>query len=236
MASSSTKLSLKLFIDPKREIVPFAETSKAVVDFLFTLLCLPIGTVIRILDKNQMVGSLSNLYQSLENLDETYMQKEEHKDLLLKPSAPVPSHISGLLPSINGTSSNNSNKSTSVFFYRCPSHLGFVTCDNTTPCPQQQCGKTMNSGMYFLGEKVPKQMSAEKSGFVKEGVTYMVMDDLVIHPLSSIALLTKLNVKDFGTLQEKVVNLLKASLQSKTVLTDVFLNNHTLVLKNHASA
>ena len=41
-------------------------------------------------------------------------------------------------------------------------------------------------------------------------VTYMVMDDLVVEPLSStaiISLLDKFNVKDMGTLEEKVVEL-----------------------------
>ncbi|XP_017413260.1 uncharacterized protein LOC108324845 [Vigna angularis] len=232
MASSSSKLTLKLLIDAKREKVLFAETSKAVIDFLFNLLCLPIGTVIRILNKNQMVGCLANLYRSVENLDETYMQPDLHKDLLLKPSASVSSQISGLLPSVNDSSSNNSTN----VFYRCPNHSGRVTCDNTTRCPS--CGSSMNSELIFVGEKVAKEISAVKSGFVKEVVTYMVMDDLVIQPMSSISsitLLNKFNVKEVGSLQEKVVeldmnqgvNLLKASLQSKTVLTDVFLRNHS---------
>ncbi|XP_065631891.1 uncharacterized protein LOC112018909 isoform X2 [Quercus suber] len=62
----------------------------------------------------------------------------------------------------------------------------------------------------------------------------MVMDDLVVKPMSSIScvtLLNRFNVKDVGVLEEKVVDLgiddgvklLKASLQSKTVLTDVLL-------------
>jgi len=205
MTSSSSKLTLKLLIDSKREKVLFAEASKAVVDFLFSLLCLPIGTVIRILNKNQMVGSLGNLYESVENLDETYMQAEQHKDLLLKPSAPVPSQISGLLPSINDTSTNNSTN----MFYRCQNHYGYVTCDNTTTCPQQ-CRRTMNIKMAFVDDKVGKTNFDDKSGFVKEGVTYMVMDDLVIQPLSSISsitLLNKFNIKEVGVLQEKVVEL-----------------------------
>ncbi|XP_027936419.1 uncharacterized protein LOC114191447 [Vigna unguiculata] len=233
MASSSSKLTLKLLIDSKREKVLFAEASKAVIDFLFSLLCLPIGTVIRILNKNQMVGSLGNLYESVENLDETYMQPQLHKDLLLKPSASVSSQISGLLPSINDTSSNTSTN----VFYRCPSHYAYVTCDNTTRCPHQ-CGN-MNSVMQFVGEKVANvQNSADKSGFVKEVVTYMVMDDLVIQPMSSISsitLLNKFNVKEVGVLQEKVVeldmnkgvDLLKASMESKMVLTTVFLKKCT---------
>ncbi|QCE06870.1 hypothetical protein DEO72_LG9g1884 [Vigna unguiculata] len=229
MASSSSKLTLKLLIDSKREKVLFAEASKPVVDFLFNLLCLPIGTVIRILSKNKMVGSIANLYESVENLDESYMQPHQHKDLLLKPSASVSSQISGLLPSINGTSSNNATD----VLYRCPNHYIYLTSNNTARCPDHYCGLTMN--IQFVGQKVANvQNSADKSGFVREVVTYMVMDDLVIQPMSSISsitLLNKFNIKEVGALQVKVVeldmnkgvDLLKASLQSKTVLTDIFL-------------
>ncbi|KAH6774701.1 hypothetical protein C2S51_013105 [Perilla frutescens var. frutescens] len=77
------------------------------------------------------------------------------------------------------------------------------------------------------------QGAAAGVGIVKEVVTYMVMDDLVVKPMStisSITLLNKFGVKDVGALEEKVVNLgmneavklLKTSLQSKNVLTNVF--------------
>ncbi|XVF23807.1 hypothetical protein REPUB_Repub13aG0070900 [Reevesia pubescens] len=75
--------------------------------------------------------------------------------------------------------------------------------------------------------------SEAEGGYVKGVVTYMVMDDLVVKPMStisSLSLLNRFNVKDIGALEEKTieigmdeaVKLLKASLQSKTVLTDVF--------------
>ncbi|XP_052185955.1 uncharacterized protein LOC127797260 isoform X8 [Diospyros lotus] len=66
-------------------------------------------------------------------------------------------------------------------------------------------------------------------GYVKSAVVYTVADDLTVKPLStvsSLALLNSLKVKDIGVLQEKIVvglKLLKASLESTTVLTDVFL-------------
>ncbi|GMN57304.1 hypothetical protein TIFTF001_026417 [Ficus carica] len=63
----------------------------------------------------------------------------------------------------------------------------------------------------------------------------MIMDDLVVEPMSAISgiVLLKFNIKDVGVLEERVVDitmseglkLLQASLQSKTVLTSVFLNN-----------
>ncbi|KAM3307873.1 hypothetical protein P3S67_009617 [Capsicum chacoense] len=46
-------------------------------------------------------------------------------------------------------------------------------------------------------------------GFVKDVVTYMVTDDLVVKPMSTIsciALLNKFNVKDVGVLEELVVS------------------------------
>ncbi|GFP96283.1 hypothetical protein PHJA_001772400 [Phtheirospermum japonicum] len=79
------------------------------------------------------------------------------------------------------------------------------------------------------------QVSDSEGGFVKGVVTYMVMDDLVVKPMStisSITLLNKFNVKEVGALEEKVVNLgmnevvklLKAALETKNVLTRVYLN------------
>nr|KJB30223.1 hypothetical protein B456_005G133800 [Gossypium raimondii] len=73
----------------------------------------------------------------------------------------------------------------------------------------------------------------EEGGYVIRVVTYMVMDDLIVKPLSTISslgLLNRFSVKDSGALQEKTikirmdeaVKLLKASSPSKTVLNDIF--------------
>ncbi|KAJ1400192.1 hypothetical protein SESBI_29752 [Sesbania bispinosa] len=231
MASTSSKVTLKLLIDTKNQKVLFAEASKAVIDFLFNLLRLPVGTVVRLLSKNGMVGSIGNLYQSVENLNENYMQPNLHKDALLKPSS---IEISGLLPS--NTYSGNVHDDFGTKFYMCLGRCNSnVTCDNKTVC---QCGRVMATEVRYVGKKVTDQENISlKSGFVKEIVTFMVMDDLVVEPMStisSITLLNKFNVKEVGTLQEKVVELgmpegiklLKAALQTKMVLTSVFLNKN----------
>ncbi|XP_078173696.1 uncharacterized protein LOC144567430 [Carex rostrata] len=78
------------------------------------------------------------------------------------------------------------------------------------------------------------EVSSEGKEYVEGEVTYSVMDDLTMVPmstLSSIALLNKFEIKDLGSIQEITVTigfeeglkLVKASLESKTVLTDVFL-------------
>lgn len=79
-------------------------------------------------------------------------------------------------------------------------------------------------------------------GFVKGVVTYTVMDDLTVMPMStisSITMLNKLGVKDIGSLMERTVNLgmeeglelLKASLQSNMALTDVFLGKKSITIE-----
>ncbi|KAH0659441.1 hypothetical protein KY289_028189 [Solanum tuberosum] len=85
MADSS--VTMKLLIDTKRKRVVFAEAGKECVDFLFHILALPIGSVIRLLTTKQMVGCLGNLYESLENLDNMYIQPNQEKDILLKPKS-----------------------------------------------------------------------------------------------------------------------------------------------------
>nr|XP_020164369.1 uncharacterized protein LOC109749835 [Aegilops tauschii subsp. strangulata] len=175
------ELSMELLLDTKVHRVLYAEAGKDVVDFLFSLLTLPVGTIVKLLTGDSMAGSMGNLYSSVNKLDDTYVCRDDTKNVLLTPAGgwdtgkllqlPEPEHAVGVL-------------------YRCNNN-----CRNYT--------STM-------------------------------MDDLKVSPMSSISGITLLNtfgVTDICSLQEKTVQLgyaegleiLKASLQSKTVLTDVFL-------------
>ncbi|ONI03511.1 hypothetical protein PRUPE_6G261800 [Prunus persica] len=66
-----------------------------------------------------------------------------------------------------------------------------------------------------------------KAGYVKGGVVYMIMDNLEVKPMtteSSVAVLQKFNVKGIDALQGKEgLKLVKASSESNTALTNVFL-------------
>lgn len=204
--ASSSKVSLKLLIDVKSKKVLFAEASKEFIDFLFNLLRLPIGTVIRLLTKSGMVGSLGKIYESVENLGDTYLlQPEHHKKALLKPNTVA--ETSGLLLPANDDDDDDSD------LYMCPNRCGYnVTRDvNNTRCPS--CRNYMKQTVSYVGkEGTTTKVSADsfKDGFVKGVVTYMVMDDLVVQPMStisSITLLNEFNVKEVGSLQEKMVEL-----------------------------
>ncbi|XP_054787678.1 uncharacterized protein LOC129293637 [Prosopis cineraria] len=208
-SSSSTKLSLKLLIDRENERVLFAEASKNFVDFLFNLLRLPISTVASLLTKNDMVGCIGKLCESVENLSVDYWLNPIHdKAALLKPDAPL---ISGnlLLPAANH--GNNGGSGTS-----------------------QYGGYQGHSRPFGSRSSLTFEEKTCASGFVKEVVTYTVTDDLEVRPMSSIStitLLSKFNIKDISSLEESIVELdmeqgiklLKASLECKNVLTSVFL-------------
>ncbi|CAI0467695.1 unnamed protein product [Linum tenue] len=227
---ATPKVTLKLLINKKTNKVLFAEAGKDFVDFLFTLLSFPLGTVIKLLSKNRMVGCLGNLYQSIEELGDAFFQPKIGKATVLNPKIPFRPSGSTLLLSDGG---EDGIGSTTRKFYLCPSYHKNVADNPRAKCPQ--CSSKMRLEFSFL--KAPPaadEANSEEGGFVKGVITYMVMDNLEVKPMStisSITMLNKFNVQEVGALEEKVIelgmdeglNLLKASLQSQTVLTNVFL-------------
>lgn len=200
-SSESAKVTLKLLIDTKAKKVLFAEANKEFVDFLFYILSLPVGTMIRLLKKNSMVGSLGNLYESIEFLSNTYMQPNQSKDVVLNPRVPNYGAQVPLLLS-------NDDVLMSREFYRCRGNHFYVADDPCALCPQ--CYALMNTKVTYVASQGAVKDSEEIGGFVKGVVTYMVMDDLEVKPMStisSIAMLNKFNVKEVGALEEKVVSL-----------------------------
>ncbi|MBA0813751.1 hypothetical protein Gohar_027575, partial [Gossypium harknessii] len=188
-ASNSNTVSLKLFIDPNSNRVLFAEAGKDFVDFLFSIMLLPVGTVIRLIGK-QGTGCIGNIYDSIENLGNSYMLSEKITDILLKTQAfnygvYKPGLWSSLSPSIY------------TKFYRCSNYK-----------PRKECHKYMANGFswcpscnnqMYLDFTFVNLRNKVGVGFVKESETYMIMDDLAVRPMSAksiITLLNHLNIKD----------------------------------------
>ncbi|KAI9127867.1 hypothetical protein K1719_000860 [Acacia pycnantha] len=230
-SSSSTKMSLKLLVDIKAERVLCAEASKDFIDFLFNLHRLPIGVVTKLLTKNNMVGSLGKIYESIENLSNTYLlHQNQNKDILLKPKTLIPPGFLLL-----------SNYDTNIKEEEEIEPMHSVTHQVlNTQCPRCWNAIYMKIAVpNYVGKKKMKvkgNYGGGEGGFVKEVVTYMVMDDLMVQPMSiisCIALLKKFNIKNVSSLQEmdvelgvhEGIELLKASLQCNNALTSVFHSN-----------
>ncbi|CAA0841373.1 Protein of unknown function (DUF674 [Striga hermonthica] len=217
MANSS--VSLKLLIDSRAKRVLFAEAGKDTVDFLFYILSLPVANLISLVGKEEMVGSLANLYESVHTLNETYIQPNQTKNTLLKPAYPVPGSTAVPLLALKDSSSGADQKK----FYGCcctrnnrfyddddddddygvGGYMNYVSDGPNATCPS--CNNFMSREVTYVAPPVVKRVpSGPEGGFVKGVVTYMVMDDLVVTPMStisSITLLNKFNVKEVGALE-----------------------------------
>ncbi|KAJ0101344.1 hypothetical protein Patl1_06275 [Pistacia atlantica] len=159
------------------------------------------------------------------------INQNQNKSFLLNPKSSVYSTDIPLLLS------DHELKTRSV--YMCPSHSSNVAEIPNVACPQ--CRQKMTVEVFCVNvSSTPVGTSptaAAEGGFVKGVVTYMVMDNLELKPMStssSITMLNRFDVKNVGSLEEKVVHfgveqglkLLKVSLECKNVFTSIFLGNN----------
>ena len=203
---AATKMRLKLLVDQRSHTVLFAEAGKDFVDFLFHCLALPVGTVISFLTNAGTAGSLGNLYKSIENLNDIYL-KPNQKESLLKPKLPSSGpEFPLLLPEASSSAPTN--------YYRCSnpsaSRCNYVTDAPSAKCPH--CNYSMSIRLSWVvgpAASSSSKASGDEGGYVKGVVTYMVMDDLVVKPMSTISCITliKFNEKEIGDLEEKVIDI-----------------------------
>ncbi|XP_047331669.1 uncharacterized protein LOC124935269 [Impatiens glandulifera] len=230
----SSNMSMKLVFHKESKKVLYAEARKDVVDFLFYILTVPVATITRIFSNNKkdMGGCLFNLYKSFENLNSDYIQ-EDHKikeDILYpKTSFSVQERL--LLP---GT--RHADHEVRVILYGCPDCLrNYYVDDYYSDSTCHNCKCKLNNPEV---KKVRLAKSVESGpGLVKDLVTYFVMDDLEIKPMSTVSsfsLLNKFNVKDVGDIQEIVVvlgkneafKIFEASIKGKgkEMLTSIYID------------
>ncbi|KAF8662964.1 hypothetical protein HU200_055550 [Digitaria exilis] len=235
---ATCELSLKLLIDTKSQKVCFAEAGNDVVEFLSTLLCLPLSTIINLLTKERMVGSIENVLDSVRELDAKYVISSQSKEPYLSPDV-APKVLSPLQQLLDAPLNANGK------FFRCEgmkntynstlTACGYFSSINGVICPR--CSKSMCLTMNYV----------KGDSLVAGTATYTVKDDLSVTPASSessIALLAQCGVKDLSTLEERTVkigkeealDILLASLKSKTVLTDVFLQKRKARCKKETAA
>ncbi|XBI15596.1 hypothetical protein VPH35_057986 [Triticum aestivum] len=189
-AAASPAPTMKLLIDAKAKRVLYAEAGKDAVDFLFGILATPVGTVAKLL---RAAG---------DGVNPAYMQSSGVRNALLN------SHRYTLLqcPAIRGSLSPAitapAAPSTSV-----PRSMPLPSVSYRPQYPAVAApafATTVSRGCHSCG-------SAVAGGFVQGLVTYTVMDDLTITPMSNVsvmALLSKLNGEEKGLiLEEKSVKI-----------------------------
>ncbi|XP_021732646.1 uncharacterized protein LOC110699446 [Chenopodium quinoa] len=210
-------MPLKLLVNMEgdKAKVLYAEAGKDFVDFLFNVMSLPLGTLMKLIkSKDNMAGCLGDLYTSIESLNGEYLQENVDRDAVLKPRGSV----SVPLLSINNDALVNSEDEVE--------NLSNVSVPSLS---------INNNDAPVNSEDVEKPCNKTGAGYVMGGVlTYMVMDNLEVKPMSTssvVTLMKKFHVKDASSLIERNVRvglnqgvaILKASLETRAVLTNVFL-------------
>ncbi|KAM0860684.1 hypothetical protein ACQ4PT_046363 [Festuca glaucescens] len=152
------------------------------------------------------VDSVVSLYCSVDELDETYICRDNAKDALLTPAGGCSER--GKLLQLPAAKAQQTAQ-----IFRCngtcyPNNCrSYVTMVDGTLCPY--CGAKMSTPAQLVQPSASAAVSsrAAGAGFV-QGVAYTVMDDLKVAPMSTISGITLLNtfgITDIGSLQEKTV-------------------------------
>ncbi|XP_031266175.1 uncharacterized protein LOC116124587 [Pistacia vera] len=80
------KIHVKLIVSKSKKIVCFAEASEEFVDLVSSFLTVPLGYIIKEIKSGFSKGSLTHLYNSVQDLDaEKYFKSNEHKEMLISP-------------------------------------------------------------------------------------------------------------------------------------------------------
>ncbi|XP_055812563.1 uncharacterized protein LOC129882340 [Solanum dulcamara] len=79
----SSKINMKLILSKSRNKILYAEANDSFVDFLFSFLTFPIGSVIHVLKGISGLGCIDNLYKSVTDLESQWFLYGQHK--LLNP-------------------------------------------------------------------------------------------------------------------------------------------------------
>ncbi|KAH6788982.1 hypothetical protein C2S51_003988 [Perilla frutescens var. frutescens] len=90
--AEEVKLDIKVVINKEKTKVLFAEAGSDFTDVLLSFLLLPLGTIVKVLKKHYgdeapVIGSLSTLYNGVENLDSIHFQTDSSKSMLLDPTS-----------------------------------------------------------------------------------------------------------------------------------------------------
>ena len=137
MENTGKELTLKLLIDRKSDKVLFGEANKDVVDFIFSLLALPLGAITKLLTKDAMVGSIGEVYHSLGMLNETYILSKEKISSLVNPTIASTSNnkTNFLLP----PSTHHDTKDRTIYLCSGNQIYGYVSCSYVSEVQGVSC-------------------------------------------------------------------------------------------------
>ncbi|XP_057458751.1 uncharacterized protein LOC130749412 [Lotus japonicus] len=220
-------INLKVTVRKSRKKILYAETEGDFVDFLFSFLTTPLGSILKLLNGNCSMGCVDNLYKSvkdLKDLNPSLFTRPPGTDPLLDP--PVASQFGCRRQPLNHFEDESPS-----YWYGTGVIKNNICYANKNGVISKKKNLIHNpEDMKLFEPRSPDGTREFAEGFVRRPSLFVVWDDLQVTHLaktSSISFLQKLNVP-LDDLEEHVVsigetealNLLGASLTSKAALTD----------------
>lgn len=194
------KVPIKVLLDKEKNKVVYIEAGNDFIDVLFSFLTLPLGTIIRFMEKEttdigaMKVGSLSSLYQSVVDLKEEYLWTPTSKEMLMKPRNSMEAYCQKLKLNIDDTE-----------------QLQYFICEDCT-CPFVKCLTIFRNQMSHCGLPMNKVVSPHNSaienGFVVENASFIVTDDLHVMPndIGTIVCLLRMNgINNIDSIERKTI-------------------------------
>ncbi|KAJ9550994.1 hypothetical protein OSB04_015039 [Centaurea solstitialis] len=178
--SKEVKISLKVMVHKEKNKVIFAEADSSFVDTLFSIMTLPMATIVRLSKKysdgnSKALASLKTLHQGLVDFPTSYLSAEESKFMMLNPRTSSYDLRRKLKLNVDDTEP--------MKFFTCPNNYCNYYCKqfslvNFVKCG---CGNLMSrDNNYNVG------VSGDDGGvFVPNLTTFIVTDDLCVKPNTS---------------------------------------------------
>eukprot|EP00268_Persea_americana_P066047 TRINITY_DN8915_c0_g1_i4.p1 TRINITY_DN8915_c0_g1~~TRINITY_DN8915_c0_g1_i4.p1 ORF type:complete len:471 (-),score=76.89 TRINITY_DN8915_c0_g1_i4:1261-2673(-) len=199
--SDSKKIGVILFVSKSRNKVLYAQVGEEFPDLLFSFLAFPLGSMVKCLGGCTSMGCLDNLYKSVEELgNKSCMKSEECKALLLNPKlAPYFGSMDQLIRI------NELPGQLTIFnCARCLSNGFGITDGDSGTCSHG----SIKIQVEFVNPKFDDVVTELEGAFMDAPTTFMVTDELIVKPLSTISGISLFNQCNIpiSDLEERVVS------------------------------
>ncbi|KAJ1411272.1 hypothetical protein SESBI_21315 [Sesbania bispinosa] len=215
--------NLKVTVRKTKKKILYAEAEGDFVDFLFSFLTTPLGSILKLLNGNSSLGCVDNLYNSVKGLNPSWFTRPSGTPLLDPQVAPQFGCWKQPLK-LNEEATPSYWYGTGVI----KNNIGYSLGNGVISKKKSLLSNP--DAMKLFDPRSPDGTREISKGFVRRPSLFVIWDNLQVIPLantSSISFLQKLNVS-LDDLEEHVVsigetealNLLGASLTSKAALTE----------------
>lgn len=193
-------ITLKLMVSKSKRMVCYAEAERDFVNLLFSFLTVPLGYLVENMrSAGSLNGCIDKLYKSVDDLDERCFISNDYREILVSPRLAFGFGYKHDLLDVREASQ--------PLFYYAYSYQPFYKDMLTTTKSLTHSYNNVVS-LTVIDPKSHKYVDESDGGFLTGPAMFIVTDNLIVTPISSIFSLSILNELKvpFSDIEEKVVH------------------------------